>query len=176
MKFTKWWRHNGHDSISNHQPYDCLLNRLFRRRWKKTSKLCVTGLWTWEFTRDWWIPPQMASNAENVSIWWRHHADNHRPVSWVITGLGFSLLLVSCQVILFEVYQLTILITIKPLIFITHAPLFRGGENYVCESPKGDSCFVMYIHNPFMHCVTSQYVFKLRDVIMLMRAVTIVAA
>ena len=46
---------------------------LFRRRSKKTSKLCVTGLcvgnspWTGEF------PAQMASNAENVSIWWRHH-------------------------------------------------------------------------------------------------------
>ena len=41
------WRHNGHDSVSNHQPHDCLLNREF--------------------------PAQMASNAENVSIWWRHH-------------------------------------------------------------------------------------------------------
>ena len=38
------WRHNGHDGVSNHQPYDCLLNRLFRRRSKKTSKLRVTGL------------------------------------------------------------------------------------------------------------------------------------
>ena len=38
------WRHNGRDSVSNHQPYDCLLNRLFRRRSKKTSKLRVTGL------------------------------------------------------------------------------------------------------------------------------------
>ena len=28
----KLWRHNGHDSVSNHQPHDCLLNRLFRRR------------------------------------------------------------------------------------------------------------------------------------------------
>ena len=37
------WRHNGRDSVSNHQPDDCLLNRLFRRRSKKTSKLCVTG-------------------------------------------------------------------------------------------------------------------------------------
>ena len=36
--------HNGHDCISNHQPHDCLLNRLFRRRSKKTSKLRVTGL------------------------------------------------------------------------------------------------------------------------------------
>ena len=38
------WHHNGHDSISNHQPHDCLLNHLFRRRSKKTSKLRVTGL------------------------------------------------------------------------------------------------------------------------------------
>ena len=26
-----------------------------------------------EFTGDRWIPRQMASNAENDSIWWRHH-------------------------------------------------------------------------------------------------------
>ena len=38
------WRHNGHNSVSNHQPYDCLLSRLFRRRSKQTSKLRVTGL------------------------------------------------------------------------------------------------------------------------------------
>ena len=25
------WRHNGRDSVLNHQPHDCLLNRLFRR-------------------------------------------------------------------------------------------------------------------------------------------------
>ena len=38
------WRHNDHDSVSNHQPYGCLLNRLFGRRSKKISKLRVTGL------------------------------------------------------------------------------------------------------------------------------------
>ena len=38
------WRHNGRDCVSNHRPYDCLLNRLFKRRSKKTSKLRVTGL------------------------------------------------------------------------------------------------------------------------------------
>ena len=57
------WRHNGPDGVSNHQHRDCLLNRLFRRRSKKTSKLRVTN----EF------PAQRVSNAENVSIWWRHH-------------------------------------------------------------------------------------------------------
>ena len=37
------WRHNGLHSVSNHQPCHCLLNRLFRCRLKKTSKLRVTG-------------------------------------------------------------------------------------------------------------------------------------
>ena len=36
--------HNGHDSVSNHQPRHCLLSILFMRRSKKTSKLRVTGL------------------------------------------------------------------------------------------------------------------------------------
>ena len=39
-----YWGHNGCDGVSNQQPQDCLLNRLFRRRSKKTSKLRVTGL------------------------------------------------------------------------------------------------------------------------------------
>ena len=38
------WRDNEHDGVSNHQPHGCLLNRLFRRRSQKTSKLRVTGL------------------------------------------------------------------------------------------------------------------------------------
>ena len=49
------WRHNGRDDVSNHQPHQCLLNRLFRRRSKKTPKLRVTGLCA-EFTRDRRIP------------------------------------------------------------------------------------------------------------------------
>ena len=38
------WRHFDHDGVSNHQPHGCLLNRLFRRRSKKTLKLRATGL------------------------------------------------------------------------------------------------------------------------------------
>ena len=37
------WRHNGCDSVSNHQPHH-KISGLFRRRSKKTSKLHVTGL------------------------------------------------------------------------------------------------------------------------------------
>ena len=68
------WRHNGHDSVSNHQPHDCLLNRLFRRRSNKTSKFRVTGFCVGNLPGTGQFPAQMASYAENVSIWWRHHA------------------------------------------------------------------------------------------------------
>ena len=58
------WHHNGRDSDSNHQLHSCLLNRLFRRRSRKTSE----GIRTGEF------PTQEVSNMENISIWWRHHS------------------------------------------------------------------------------------------------------
>ena len=45
------WRHNERDGVSNHRRLDCLHNRLFRRRSKKTSKLRVTGLRQSPF---WW--------------------------------------------------------------------------------------------------------------------------
>ena len=85
MSFSLRWRHNGRDSISNHQPYDCLLNRLFRRRWKKTSKLRVTGLCVGNSPGTGEFPAQMASNAENVSIWWRHHVYSYWQLVNMIT-------------------------------------------------------------------------------------------
>ena len=67
------WHHSECNGVSNHQPHDCLLNRLFRRRSKKTSKLRATGLCAGNSPVTGEFPAQMASNAENVSIWWRHH-------------------------------------------------------------------------------------------------------
>ena len=67
------WRHNWRDDVSNHQPHDCLLNRLFRRRSKKTAKLRVTGLCEGKSPVISEFLAQRASNAEYVSIWWRHH-------------------------------------------------------------------------------------------------------
>ena len=70
---TLQWRHKEHDGVSNHRRLDCLHNRLFRRRSKKTSKLRVTGLCEGNSSVTGEFPAQRASNAENISIWWRHH-------------------------------------------------------------------------------------------------------
>ena len=68
---VKWiqWRHNGCDGVSNHQCHHCLLKHLFgadQRKHQSSASLAFVPV-TGEF------PAQMASNAENVSIWWRHH-------------------------------------------------------------------------------------------------------
>ena len=68
------WRHNERDGTLNHRRVDCLHNRLFRRRSKKTSKLRVTGFYEGNPPVTSEFPAQRASNAENVSTWWRHHA------------------------------------------------------------------------------------------------------
>ena len=80
--FSLRWRHNDHDGVSIHQPHHCLLNRLFGRRSKKTSKLRVTGHCAGKSPETGEFPAQMASNAENVSIWWRHHVI-YRMRKWV---------------------------------------------------------------------------------------------
>ena len=76
------WRHNGPDSVSNHQPHHWLLNRLFRRRSKKTFKLRVTGLCAGNSAETGEFPAQMASNEESVSIWWRHHDTYFHSNAW----------------------------------------------------------------------------------------------
>ena len=50
-----------------------LLKRLFRRRTKRKSKLRVIGLCEGNPPGTGGFPSQKVSNAENVSIWWRHH-------------------------------------------------------------------------------------------------------
>ena len=74
------WRNNRRDGVSNHRHLDCLLNRLFRCKSKKTSKLRVTGLCEGNSPVSGEFPSQMfsnteniSSNTENISVWWRHH-------------------------------------------------------------------------------------------------------
>ena len=95
------WRHNERNGVSNHRRIDCLLNRLFRRRSKETSKLRVTGLCEGNSPVTAEIRAHRSSNAENVSTRWRNHAQTHigdvdlqrraslgiQPVNYVKAGL-----------------------------------------------------------------------------------------
>ena len=58
------WRHNGRDGVSNHRCPNCLLNRLFRQRSKKTPKIRVTGLCEGNSPLTGKFPAQKFGNAE----------------------------------------------------------------------------------------------------------------
>ena len=64
--------HNERDDVANHRRLHCLHNCWFRRNSKKTSKLRVTGLSVGNSPVTGEFPARMTSDAENVSIWWRH--------------------------------------------------------------------------------------------------------
>ena len=73
------WRHNERDSVSNHQPHDCLLNRLFIQTQIKENIKAPLHFWLGNSQGTGEFPAQMASNVENVSIWWRHHGKLKSP-------------------------------------------------------------------------------------------------
>ena len=123
--FSLRWRHNERDSVSNHQPHDCLLNRLFGRRSKKTSKLRVTGLCAGNSPGTGEFPAQMASYAENVVIWWRHHVlrlngDRGMIINYILYFL-WDVITQTCP-------NLNGDSTIPPL------DLILRGSNYICMS------------------------------------------
>ena len=62
------WPQNGRDSVSNHQPHDCLFNHLFTRRSMKTLEPLVTGLCAGNSPGTGEFPAQMASNAKKFSF------------------------------------------------------------------------------------------------------------
>ena len=89
IKMSSQWRHNERNGVSNHQPHDYHYHSTvyLGADEKKTPKnpkapchwpLCGNSPVTSEF------PAQMASSAENASIWWRHH------------GVAYNLIMGHC--------------------------------------------------------------------------------
>ena len=77
---TLQWRHNDHDGVSNHQSHGSLLNRLFRRRSKKTSKLRVTGLCVGNSPG---LVNSPYKGPVTRKIWWRLHEDWYHWLKWI---------------------------------------------------------------------------------------------
>ena len=74
---TEWWRLKSPASRWFAQPF---VQAQIKENIKAPRHWPLCG----EFTGDRWIPSQRASNAENISIWWRHHAPHHYN-SWDVT-------------------------------------------------------------------------------------------
>ena len=63
----QWRQRNG---VSNHRLF---AQPFVQADQRKKSKLRVTGLCEGNLPTTVGFPPRRVSNAENVSIWWRHH-------------------------------------------------------------------------------------------------------
>ena len=70
--FSLQWRHN--DGVWNYRRLDCLLNRLFMHGSNKTLNFLITGFCEGNPSVTDGLPQQRASDAQNISIWLRHHA------------------------------------------------------------------------------------------------------
>ena len=70
MYISLRWRHNENDGVPNHQRldiYSTVCSNADQRKHQNSASLAFVR----EIHR--WPKGQRASNAENVSIWWRHH-------------------------------------------------------------------------------------------------------
>ena len=64
---TLLWRHNDRGGVSNHQPRDCFLNRLFRRGSKKIKTPRHWPLFG-EVTGDQWLPRTNGQKPQNWPV------------------------------------------------------------------------------------------------------------
>ena len=100
------WRHNGRDGVSDHQPYDCSLNCIFKEQIKENSQSAASQASVREIHR--WPVNSLTktSNAKNVSIWWRHHVNGKyfrkplypAPARWYCKGLLCMLIIKTFEV------------------------------------------------------------------------------
>ena len=84
------WHHDERNGVSHHQPHDCLLNRLFRRRSKTTSKLRVIDFCEGNSPLTGEFPAQRASRAENVTFDDVIMLSNLRPLDRFLTACPAS--------------------------------------------------------------------------------------
>ena len=78
--WTSQWHHLGRDGVSNHRRLDYLLNRFFRSKSKKTSKLRATGI-----TGDRWFPLTKGQWRGKFFHWMTSSWSCSKRVMWVCT-------------------------------------------------------------------------------------------
>ena len=116
--FPLQWRHNGHHSVSHHQPHDCLLNRLFTRRSKIPLKLRITGLCAGNSSGTGLMTSSCPAETPTVCC-----LGSHLHQTWIRNYIYFS-----CEI------QLVIQLTLKSIPFWgyveVHPGPFRLGDKY----------------------------------------------
>ena len=113
-----------------------------QRKHQSSALLALCG----DFTGDRWIPAQMASNPENVSIWWRHHE-----------GLLFSFYHISGS--RWTLKRIYVIISHKDLCKTYHIPREKWFDNQNDSKNKVPNIMT---HPNYIDC-HAQWIMKIRD-------------
>ena len=121
------WRHNGLDSVSNHQPHDCLLSRLFGRRFKKHQSSASLA-----FVRGFHRRPQIPRTKGQ----WRGKCFHSMTSSWKKTASYYDFLSVIsvCQ------------FNIPQMLSWSNSLIYRKIKHHQCSCFDNDNYMIM------MHC------------------------
>ena len=144
MLISLQWRHNEPDGVSNHRRLYCLLNCLFRHRSKKTSNIRVTGLCVGNSPETGEFTAQMASNAENVSIWWRHHGFylSCRNANFLMAELP-AVVMISVLLTTMEISACSV----APRTSATVAPITRSQSSPLLAAPPSPHWWNIWCEN-----------------------------
>ena len=130
------WRHNEHDCVSNHRRLEGLINRLLRRRSKKTTKLRITGLCEGNSPGAGEFLSQGDSDAEDVSIWWRHQVLLKSKVHQLAPYVVFLLNRLTGKTKISIPYELLGDGCIMPLFNWHLSTIFKERQNFSALLPK----------------------------------------
>ena len=111
------WRHNERGGDLTHQPLDCLLNCLFRRRSKKTSRLRVTGFC------DRWIRVTKGQLRGKKSMWW--HDNGSQSIVMNMLKLMLYINIVVKGLDLFHIQSTTCAFIIADIIAFISANIYH---------------------------------------------------
>ena len=99
-RMTLQWRHNERDGVSNHQPHDCSLKRVFRGRSKKTSSFAslvfVRGIHRWSVNSPHKRPVtrKMLSFDDVIMSWQRSVCHG-----WLVSAIKSLFWMLTCGVL-----------------------------------------------------------------------------
>ena len=125
------WRHNGHHGISNHQPYDCLLNRVFKAQIKGNFKAPRHWPLCWEiFLTDYLIvmfPDALAPNLHHI---FSNNYVNSFMTTYVVSNMAQRV----CCVTVIKQYMLERVRKVGKRVTVLYACLSYHGSDVRCVS------------------------------------------
>ena len=144
---TLQWRHNERDGVSNNQLHNYLLNRLFRYRSQKTSKLRATGLCEGNSPMTGEFSAQRTSNELNIliSIFVFHYPCYHVITNMILFVVLIAVLCTLTSVLIANIAQFVVIVVFLFLVY----HVFQHHRVYWMLCAQAYYSVVLLLHGQF---------------------------